>query len=75
MVSEGAGNHIVGQTNLFQNIGNLSNQAMYAYRELDYQQHGAEAARGAHNPEVTGSRPVAAIVIHYIIFYIYIFLR
>jgi hypothetical protein len=25
------------------------------------QQHGAEAARGAHNPEVTGSRPVAAI--------------
>jgi hypothetical protein len=28
------------------------------------QQHGAEAARGAHNPEVTGSRPVAAINHH-----------
>ena len=35
---------------------------MYDYREIQVQQHGAEAARGAHNPEVTGSRPVAAIV-------------
>jgi hypothetical protein len=24
--------------------------------------HGAEAARGAHNPEVTGSKPVAGIL-------------
>jgi len=26
-----------------------------------YHRHGAEAARGAHNPEVTGSKPVAGI--------------
>ena len=40
--------------------------AVYVWDALNFQQHGAAGiARGAHNPEVLGSKPSAAIQSHY----------
>jgi hypothetical protein len=50
-----------------------SHHILQASCHNQFQQHGAEVARGAHNPEVTGSRPVAAIRLRGIFFLIVFF--
>ena len=52
-------------TDCARNLGYFSNTSVTEYNQTPPipQQLGAGVARGAHNPEVTGSKPVVAIIL------------